>query len=93
MDLAQAENLNWVALGVPGTFCKRDQQRVEREFGSGFTHFHDLEADTHGGKPGARGVWFVHVGVRDLESPMSTGPVTGGEIDGGFMPTPAPDCA
>ena len=93
MDLARAKNLNWVALGVPGTFCKTDQRRVETELGSGFTHFHDLEADTHGGKPGAKGVWFVHVGVRDFESPMSTGPVTGGEIDDGFMPTPAPKCA
>jgi hypothetical protein len=93
MELAQAKNLNWVALGVPGTFCKNDQQRVENEYGSGFTHFHDLEADTHGGKPGAKGVWFVHVGVRDFESPMSTGPVTGGEVDDGFMPTPPPSCA
>ncbi len=93
MDLDKAENLNWVALGVPGTFCEKDQKRVEKEFGPGFTHFHDLEADTHGGKPGAEGVWFVHVGVRDFESPMSEAPVTGGEIDSGFMPTPAPSCA
>ncbi len=93
MDLEKAENLNWVALGVPGTFCKKDHARVEQEFGRGFTHFHDLEADTHGGKAGAEGVWFVHVGVRDFESPMSEGPVSGGEIDSGFMPTPAPNCA
>jgi len=93
MDLAKADNLNWVALGVPGTFCKKDQQRVEQEFGPGFTHFHDLEADTHGGKPGANGVWFVHVGVRDFTSPMSEGPVSGGEIDSGFMPTPPSSCA
>lgn len=92
MDLEQAKNLNWVALGVPGRFCKRDQQRVEQEFGFGFTHFHDLKADTHGGKPNAEGVWFVHVGVRDFESPMSEGPVTGREIDSRFMPTPAPKC-
>lgn len=91
MDLEQAENLNWVALGVPGRFCKKDQARVEAEFGPGFTHFHDLEADTHGGKRGAEGVWFVHSGVRDFESPMSEGPVTKG-IDNGFMPTPAPTC-
>ena len=92
MDLEKAENLNWVALGIPGRFCEKDQARVEAEFGPGFTHFHDLEADTHGGKPGAKGVWFVHVGVRDFESPMSEGPVSGGEIDSRFMPTPAPDC-
>lgn len=93
MDLDQAENLNWVALGVPGTFCKKDQQRAETEFGPGVTHFHDLEADTHGGKPGADGVWFVHVAVRDFTSPMSEGPVEGGKPDSGFMPTPAPTCA
>ena len=46
MDLEQAANLNWVALGVPGRFCAKDQARVEAEFGQGFTHFHDLEADT-----------------------------------------------
>jgi hypothetical protein len=93
MDLDKAENLNWVALGVPGTFCKKDQQRAESEFGPGVTHFHDLEADTHGGKPGAEGVWFVHVAVRDFTSPMSEGPVEGGKPDSGFMPTPAPTCA
>jgi hypothetical protein len=93
MDLEQAENLNWVALGVPGTFCEKDQQRVEQEFGPGVTHFHDLEADTHGGKPGAEGVWFVHVAVRDFTSPMSEGPVEGGKPDSDFMPTPAPTCA
>ena len=92
MDLEKAKNLNWVALGVPGRFCGKDQQRVESDFGPGFTHFHDLKADTHGGKPGAKGVWFVHVGVRDFESPMSEGPVSGREIDRGFMPTPAPRC-
>jgi hypothetical protein len=93
LKLEEAQNLNWVALGVPGTFCKKDQQRVESEFGRGFTHFHDLEADTHGGKPGAKGVWFVHVGVRDTESPMSEAPVRGGKVDSGFMPTPPPTCA
>lgn len=93
MDLDQAENLNWLALGVPGTFCKKDQDRVEQEYGPGVTHFHDLEADTHGGKPGANGVWFVHVAVRDFTSPMSEGPVEGGKPDSGFMPTPAPTCA
>jgi hypothetical protein len=93
MDLDKAENLNWVALGVPGTFCKKDQQRAESEFGPGVTHFHDLAADTHGGKPGAKGVWFVHVAVRDFTSPMSEGPVEGGKPDSGFMPTPAPTCA
>ncbi len=89
MDLTKAENLNWVALGVPGRFCQEDQQRVEQEYGSGFTHFHDLVADVHGGEPGVEGVWFVHVGVRDFEAPW--GQVSQG-IDAGFMPTEAPSC-
>ncbi|HUP32699.1 MAG TPA: hypothetical protein VM184_06655 [Gaiellaceae bacterium] len=90
LDLDRAQNLNWVALGFPGRYCKEDQERVEAEYGSGFTHFHDLENDVHGGEPGAEGVWFVHVAVRDLEAPW--GDVQQG-IDGEFMPTPAPDCA
>jgi hypothetical protein len=90
MNLDEAENLNWVALGFPGRYCKEDQERVEAEYGSGFTHFHDLENDVHGGEPGAEGVWFVHVAVRDFEAPW--GEVSQG-IDGEFMPTPAPDCA
>jgi hypothetical protein len=90
LDLEQAENLNWVALGVPGRFCRSDQRRVARELGPGVTHFHDLEADTHGGKPGAKGVWFVHVSVRNFEAPW--GQVNQG-IDRRFMPTPAPACA
>ncbi len=89
MDLSQAENLNWVALGIPGRFCREDQQRIEQEYGSGFTHFHDLAADVHGGEPGVEGVWFVHVAVRDLEAPW--GQVSQG-IDAGFMPTEAPSC-
>jgi hypothetical protein len=90
LDLDKAENLNWVALGLPGVFCKDDQERVEAEFGDGFTHFHDLANDVHGGEPGAEGVWFVHVGVRDFEAPW--GEVTQA-IDQNFMPTEAPDCA
>jgi hypothetical protein len=90
MDLNEAENLNWVALGFPGRYCKEDQERVEAEYGTGFTHFHDLENDVHGGEPGVEGVWFVHVAVRDFEAPW--GEVEQG-IDGEFMPTPAPDCA
>lgn len=89
MDLSKAQNLNWMALGVPGTFTRADQERVEREFGKGFTHFHDLENDVHGGQPGAEGAWFVHVAVRDFESPMSGGQVKAG-VDTKFMPTPPP---
>lgn len=90
LDLDKAKNLNWVALGIPGRFCRDDQQRVEREYGSGFTHFHDLTNDTHGGKPGAEGVWFVHVAVRDLQAPW--GEVSQG-TDANFMPSDPPACA
>jgi hypothetical protein len=94
MDLSKAENLNWVALGLPGRFCKSDQERVEQEYGAGkgiFTHFHDMKNDVHGGQPGAEGVWFVHVAVREFDSPMSGGRVQPGP-DTKFMPTPAPGC-
>jgi len=74
---------------VPGRFCKDDQARVESEFGSGFTHFHDLNNNAHGGEPGVEGVWLVHVGVRDFEAPW--GQVTQ-DIDSNFMVTEAPDC-
>lgn len=87
MDLSKAENLNWVAIGMLGKFTKAEQERVEKEFGKGFTHFHDMKNDTHGGQPGAEGVWFKHIAVRDFESPMSGGKVTAG-VDMKFMPTP-----
>lgn len=87
LDLNKAENLNWVAIGVAGKFTRAEQQRVEQEFGKGFTHFHDMKNDTHGGAPGAEGVWFKHIAVRDFESPMSGGKVSPG-VDMKFMPTP-----
>ena len=86
MNLAKAKNLNWVVFGVPGKFTKADQKRVTRQFGPGFVHFHDFVHDTHGGKPGAKGFWFVHVGARNFRSPF--GPVKAGAIDPRFMPTP-----
>jgi hypothetical protein len=90
LKLDKAKNLNWVALGFPGVFCRADQERIERQYGNGFTHFHDLKNNAHGGKPGAEGVWLVHVGVRGFEAPW--GQVKQG-IDQNFMPTDAPDCA
>lgn len=90
-DLDKAQNLNWVAWGVPGKFCSADQQAVEAKYGKGFTHFHDMKNDVHGGAPGAEGVWFVHIAVRDFNSPMSGGPISQG-IDHNFMPTKAPAC-
>lgn len=87
MDLSKTQNLNWVAIGVPGKYTKQDQERIEQQFGKGFTHFHDLKADTHGGQPGAEGVWFMHVAVRNFSAPW--GAVKPG-VDNAFMPTPAP---
>ena len=89
MDLGKAKNLNWVAFGVPGKYCQADQQRIETQFGKGFTHFHDMKNDTHGGKPGAEGVWFQHTAVRDFDAPW--GKVVPG-VDLKFMPTPATAC-
>ncbi len=91
-NLQQARHLNWVALGIPGINCAEDQERVQKAFGKGFTHFHDLVRDTHGSTiPGVEGLWFVHVAVRGFDSPMSVSPVKPG-VDEGFMPTPAPTC-
>lgn len=39
----------------------------------------DLEPDVHGGTPGAKGVWFVHVGARSFTSPF--GKVRPGKVD------------
>jgi hypothetical protein len=92
-DLQKAQNLNWVALGIPGRNCRQDQEEIEKRFGAGFTHFHDLKRDTHGSTiPGVEGVWFVHVAVREFDSPMSGGHVMPG-VDGKFMPTQAPVCS
>lgn len=87
MNLAKAKNLNWAVLGVPGTFTKADQQRVTKQFGPGYVHFHDFAHDTHGGQPGAKGFWFVHVGARDFTS-MFGAHVKTGVIDLKMMPTP-----
>jgi uncharacterized membrane protein YphA (DoxX/SURF4 family) len=86
MKLAKAKNLNWVVFGVPGRFTKADQARVTHQFGPGFVHFHDFVADTHGGKAGAKGFWFVHIGARNFHSPF--GQVKDGVIDPTMMPTP-----
>ena len=88
MNLAKAKNLNWVAYAIPGRFSRSDQARVNRLYGPGFTHFHDLKTDIHGGKPGAKGVWFVHIGTRNFTSPF--GPVRVGKVDTRFMPTRPP---
>ncbi len=83
-DISKAQNLNWLAIGVPGKFTKQDQDRIEKLYGKGFTHFHDLMNDTHGGAPGAEGVWFVHIAVREFDAPW--GSLKPG-LDSNFMPT------
>lgn len=88
MNLAKAKNLNWVALAVPGRYTRADRARVNSLYGPGFTHFHDFKADVHAGKPGAAGVWFVHIGTRDFRSPF--GRVRTGKVDLNFMPTRPP---
>jgi hypothetical protein len=88
MNLAKARHLNWIAVGVPGVFTQADQRRVNRLYGPGFTHFHDLKTDLHGGKRGVKGVWFVHIGARSFTSPF--GKVSPGKADLKFMPTKAP---
>ena len=86
MNLAKAKNLNWVAYALPGKFTRSDQSRLNRLYGPGFTHFHSFKTDVHGGKVGAPGVWFVHIGTRDFRSPF--GNVQSGKVDTKFMPTP-----
>ncbi len=87
-DISKAQNLNWIAVGIPGKYSKQDQARIEKLYGKGFTHFHDLMADTHGGPPGVEGVWFVHIAVREFDAPW--GSLKPG-LDTAFMPTPPPD--
>ncbi len=48
-------------------------------------HFHDFVHDTHGGAPGAKGYWLVHIGTRDFRSPF--GHVKDGAVDPTMMPT------
>lgn len=88
MNLAKAKNLNWVAVGIPGVFTQADKARVNRLYGPGINHFHDLKTDVHGGKRGVTGIWFAHIGARNFTSPF--GKVTQGKIDPKFMPTAPP---
>ncbi len=88
MNLAKAKNLNWVAFAIPGRFTRADQDRANRLYGPGFTHFHDLKGDAHGAKLGTKGVWFVHIGTRNFRSPF--GQVRVGKVDPNFMPTRPP---
>lgn len=94
-DPAEAENLNWIGVGVKGRFCKQDQDALGGKV-SGFTHFHKQSASTwdagHGGDAtlgGDLGYWLQHVAVRDFTAPW--GDVTPG-TDYEFMPTDPPTC-
>lgn len=83
MDLNQAQNLNWVALGFPGKFCKEDQERFQSLYGPGLTHFHDLKNDTHGG----------HLAPRECGSSTSRCAVSrlhGGRCSRASTPTSCP---
>lgn len=88
MNLAKARNLNWIAVGIPGVFTQADKARVNRLYGPGINHFHDLKTDIHGGKRGVKGIWFAHIGARNFTSPF--GKVVQGKIDPNFMPTAPP---
>lgn len=89
----KAEKLLYVGQAVPGKFTKAEQERVERQFGKGFTHFHQKNCSgsnpeaCHGGKGGEDGYWFRHVAVDSFTMPW--GAVKPG-IDHNFMPTPPP---
>ena len=92
--VADATQLLYVGVAVPGKFTKQDQTRVEQQFGKGFTHFHQgsncpgENADAcHGGQGGEDGYWFRHVAVDNFEMPW--GDVKPG-VDLAFMPTVPP---
>lgn len=84
-DVTRATGLEYVGLGVRGTFYEEDRPAPE------FTHFHSRSAATweagHGGTAGADGYWLVHVAVTELTQPW--GRVVPG-VDRAFFPTPAP---
>lgn len=94
--IGEEAGLLYVGQAVSGVFCDSDQQRVNQQYGNGFTHFHTkvtpgaTEASAgHGGTPNADGYWFRHVAVDNLDMPW--GSVRPG-IDHNFMPTPPPSC-
>ena len=87
----QADELMYVGIGLPGMFCKEDQEQLPPSF----THFHQSKCasqnieECHGGKGGDEGYWLMHVAVKDLAMPW--GEVKAG-VDTKFMPTAAPTC-
>lgn len=93
-EVGKESKLLYVGVAVPGRFTKAEQERVERQFGKGFTHFHQgkncpgANADAcHGGKGGEDGYWFRHVAVDSFKMPW--GDVKPG-TDHNFMPTSPP---
>lgn len=88
-DPLQATELNWLAVGIIGTFCDATRPGDADHW----RHFHSHDAHEygagHGGDAGETGYWTLHAAVRDFEAPW--GEVTPG-VDSGFMHTRAPDC-
>ena len=95
--IGQAAKVWYTGNGVPGKFCKEDQNEVEKKYGDGFTHFHKKKVnkdgatpeDGHGGLGGEEGFWFRHVALAEFDMPW--GQVLPG-VDYNFMPTPPPEC-
>jgi len=92
----QATKLLYTGQGIPGRFCKEDQDALPKVDGKlAYTHFHkkfvdsDNPQDGHGGVGGEEGWWFKHVAVAEFDMPW--GHVTPG-VDFNFMPTPPPVC-
>jgi hypothetical protein len=91
----KAEKVLYTGMAVPGVFSRADQERVEKQFGKGFTHFHrakcaanDANACHGADRVGEEGFWFRHVAVDNFKMPW--GDVRRG-TDYNFMPTPPPN--
>jgi len=87
-DLAQANALRYVGIGVKGVFC------AEAQPDRSFTHFHRYDApeyvEGHGGDPGAQGYWLSWVAVDSFEARDGRKIAPG--IDYEFSPTPPTSC-
>lgn len=93
--VGKAEKVLYTGIAVPGVFSKADQERVEKQYGKGFTHFHRTKCAAndpnacHGAdRVGEEGYWFRHTAVDSFKMPW--GDVRPG-TDYSFMPTPPPN--
>lgn len=88
-DPAQADELNWIGVGVKGVFCSEDRPGPERYW----RHFHHYDAENypagHGNVLGGSGYWLTHIAVRDFTAPWGE---VGPGVDEDFMHTPAEAC-